>query len=255
MDNNNRDSLGTRSVVKDGPHAKTNASGLSNQRRKIIKASAASIPAIMTLRSGAAAAMTSASQCLARTDTPINTTSDLGGVDPILGDAETDDLSLDRLLRVAAKPGMMTTYVARSNHKQKTYYFIRKDEPYWPWTDLEGWLIYNKNGELLSERKRKKRLGDNKFMDAWENKSTAFYGVDSHDGLIFVEESAIPVALALPLPGAVITDMMNSTTMVFLVAYYDEFTGEITHWPMPKGEALVINGSCLASIDPLKFQR
>lgn len=37
----------------------------SNQRRKLIKASAAVLPAIMTLRSGAAAAMVSNDQCIA----------------------------------------------------------------------------------------------------------------------------------------------------------------------------------------------
>ena len=54
---------------------------ISHQRRKLIKASAAAVPAVMTLRSGAAAAMGSTYHCTARDNklamAEINDTSDL----------------------------------------------------------------------------------------------------------------------------------------------------------------------------------
>ena len=53
-----------RPVVEQLPAGgETVNKGISRQRRKIIKASAAVVPAIMTIRSGAAAAMTSVNQC------------------------------------------------------------------------------------------------------------------------------------------------------------------------------------------------
>jgi hypothetical protein len=211
------------------------------------------VPALMTLRSGAAAALSSAYQCLAREDTPINTNSDLGGIDPVLGDEQNEEL--DRWLRVAAWPAMMITYTPGNSNNPKPYYFIRKEDPIWPWTDIEGWLIYDKDGSLVGAGQRRHILEDSDFINEWTNNAVAFYGIYSRDGLELVEESEIPVALAYPVPESVVRDMRNSSTMVYLLAYYDEGSGAISYYPMPPGDALLITGSCLCSIDPLKFQR
>ena len=244
MDNYNRDSLKTRKVVsnrlQDSKVAK--ASDLSSQRRKLIKASAAVVPAIMTLRSGAAAAMTSsANRCLTNPDTPINTTSEVGGIEPVLGDNEVVP-PLDEWLRVTAKPGMLIRY-ATGNSSEKPYYLTRKDNTSFGWDNLDGWLIYDKDGGERDNLRNKEN-----FITAWNNR-VAFYGVDSYPGsMVFINNSGDPVNP--PVPELVSSYMTISTTLVYLLAYYDPDTGVITYYPMPQGEALLVTGSCLVSINP-----
>jgi hypothetical protein len=76
----------------EGPVVKHSQAGkvavdrdISDHRRKIIKASAVAIPVIMTLRSGAAAAVASAYQCF--NHGPDTDTTD---IDPVLGDDDLD---------------------------------------------------------------------------------------------------------------------------------------------------------------------
>ena len=222
-------------------------SGVSVQRRKLIKASAAVVPAIMTLRSGAAAAMTSsANRCLTNPDTRINTTSDIGGIPAVLGD-EVPPLPLDEWLRVTARPGMKLMYATGKSNNYKPYYLIRDDNNTSSlWTDIEGWLIYDQDGALKDGGARRNMLGNVDFMTAWSN-AVAFYGVDSYPhGLVFIDEYGGDITI----PGGVSSAMRTSTTRVYLLAYYNVATGEVTYYPMQQGEALMITGSCLCSINP-----
>ena len=226
-------------------------SGVSVQRRKLIKASAAVVPAIMTLRSGAAAAMTSsANRCLTNPDTRINTTSDIGGIPAVLGD-EVPPLPLDEWLRVTARPGMKLMYATGKSNNYKPYYLIRDDNNTSSlWTDIEGWLIYDQDGALKDGGARRNMLGNVDFMTAWSN-AVAFYGVDSYPhGWVFIVKSG--GAVTPPVPGGVSSAMKISTTQVYLLAYYNAGPPVVvTYYPMPReGDALLINGSCLTSINP-----
>jgi len=260
MHQDNRVSLKTRKIggsrllQKNSKEAET--SDLSNQRRKIIKASAAVVPAIMTLSNGAAAAMTSsASRCFSNPDTPINITSDpalgvdVGGIDPVLGDYELAP-PLDEWLRVMASAGMKLMY-APGNSALRPYYLVRQDNTTYSWDDINGWLIYDRDGNLKDGGARQHLLDDASFMTAWDNR-VAFYGVDSSPNeMVFIDASGGAVSPSVP---AVVSDVMKtSTTRVYLLCYYNPDTGVITYWPMPQGEALLITGSCLCSINP-QFQ-
>ena len=213
-------------------------STVSEHRRKIIKASAAVVPAIMTLRSGAAAAMTSsANRCLNKDDTPINTTSDVGGIDPVLGDYEPAR-PLDEWLRVVSWSFFKCMY-ATGNSAEKPYFLIRKDNSSLGWPDLEGWDIRDMNGDLRDNLRKK-----DDFITAWNNR-VAMYAVDSYpDGMKFIGESGA----AVTVPEAVSSYIKISTTQTYSLAYYKE--GDITIYPMPQGDALLITGSCLCSINP-----
>jgi len=232
-----------------GTYEKPVESGVSVQRRKLIKASAAAIPVIMTLRSGAAAAMTSsANRCLTNPDTLIKTESDIGGIDYVLGD-EYPPPPLDEWLRVVAKPGMKLMMPSGQSSKYKPYYLI-KDNTSSSWDDIEGWLIYDKDGELKVDNPREKLLGHSYFTTAW-NTRVAFYGVDSYPhGWVFIDKSG--GAVTPPVPGGVSSAMKISTTQVYLLAYYNAGPPVVvTYYPMPReGDALLINGSCLTSINP-----
>ena len=73
-----------RPVAQDSQAGKVAVDGaVSEHRRKIIKASAAIVPAIMTLRSGAAAAVASSYQCF-------NHGPDTTEIDYVLGDNSLD---------------------------------------------------------------------------------------------------------------------------------------------------------------------
>lgn len=272
MDRDNRDLLKTRKVVNDGLQDSelAKASDHLSQRRKLIKASTAVVPALMTLRSGAAAALTSsAHRCLNNPNTDLVTgTLETGGTtDPfVLGDEinelTAEGLPNDQLVRVAAKPAKYLTFTYTPGHSDNertvTYYFIRKTQEPFPWTNLDDWHIYNQDGYLLNDKQREK-LPETKpeLIEAWDKEAAImFYGVESvHSpgSLNLVEESN--ATLAVPVPVGVTIDMMNSPILVYLAAYYTEVNGVITmtYYPMPQGDALLINGSCLTSIAP-KFQ-
>jgi hypothetical protein len=74
-------------------------SGTSSQRRKLIKASAAAIPAVMTLRSGAAAAVGSTYGCT----THDNTVAQEVGVAQVLDPDSSGGLTHDHWIRVPGK--------------------------------------------------------------------------------------------------------------------------------------------------------
>jgi hypothetical protein len=213
---------------------------ITTHRRKIIKASAMVVPAIMTLRSGAAAALTSsASRCL-NDDTRFET-ADVGSIDQVLGD-EDPAQPLDEWLRVVAIPGMILMY-ATGNSAAKPYYLIRKDNTSSNWTELDGWRIYNEGGDER-DNLRDKAI----FMTDWNNgEAVEFYGVDPYPGdMVFVNESGDLITV----PGPVSSHMKTSTTRVYLLAYYNVDTKNITYHPMPQGQALAITTSCLCSINP-----
>ena len=100
---------------------------VSEHRRKIIKASAAAVPAIMTLRSGAAAAMTSINQCT--TDVAAR-----GNLIPenkkVWGDSNDEPLrALDEWARVKGK---------KVTKGKSTYYCVKNMSGAWECYDSDG---------------------------------------------------------------------------------------------------------------------
>lgn len=100
---------------------------VSEQRRKIIKASAAAVPAIMTLRSGAAAAMTSINLC-------IDEDAARGNLLPenklVWGDSIDEPLgALDEWARVKGK---------KVTKGQSTYYCVKNMSGAWECYDSDG---------------------------------------------------------------------------------------------------------------------
>ena len=214
---------------------------VSKQRRRIIRASAAVVPAIMTLRSGAAAAMVSSHQCF--THGP-----DANNVDPVLGDEEGDPPH-DEWTRMDAKPG----YVVIGNNS-KEYYALRKDSTAYPWEEAEGWNWYRpnfaSNGNILSDPAD--ILADDNIIGGWVNR-VAFYCMPADPtGWNCIDETGVPIST--PLAPFLIPDahIQDSKTVVKLLCYYDPLTGYMTYYPMQSelAGAMPITGSCMCSINP-----
>jgi hypothetical protein len=207
---------------------------ISRQRRKIIKASAAAIPAIMTLRSGAAAAMNSSYQCFNHGENAAN-------VDRVIGDG--DGIPHDEWLRLEAKPGKIATYTNGPN--TVTLYGIRKNDTTATWDDYRGWNFYDDSGQIDEGGLFEKA----KFLDAWPN-AVEFYCVpDEPSGLTCIsEQNGAPIIL----PTIVDTAINASTTLVKLLCYYNPDNGDITYYPnaeMPPAHP--ITESCMCSIRPI----
>ena len=100
---------------------------ISEHRRKIIKASAAAVPAIMTLRSGAAAAMTSINTCVADDAARGNL---LPEDKRVWGDSTNEPLgALDEWARVKGK---------KVTKGQSTYYCVKNMSGAWECYDRDG---------------------------------------------------------------------------------------------------------------------
>jgi hypothetical protein len=194
----------------------------------------------MTLRSGAAAAVASSYQCLNHKDTT--------GIDPVLGDDPLDPPH-DEWVRVSARPGYYVSYSTGPN--QWHFYGLRKNDTLgYLWTQIEGWDWYGvnpANGNPVVITNPAQILVRTKLVAAWSSR-LAFYcisGDPTATGVTtfsFLDEAGVPIAPTIdPL---VIAD---HTTLVQLLAYYDQMTGLTTYYPMPQGTAVPFTGSCMAS--------
>ena len=133
MSTTDKDAAASPDLKKDtvSPERPPADMSASLQRRKLIKASAAAIPAIMTLRSGAAAAMTSTYHCTARD----NTFAREQGVDFVL-EAVDQVLPHDNWLRITGKK------VTKTHQGQTfTFYCVETGEGTVP--ALGDWQCFN----------------------------------------------------------------------------------------------------------------
>jgi hypothetical protein len=104
---------------------------VSHTRRKVIRASAAAIPAIMTLRSGAAAAMASTYQCTARDNrVALN---EIGSEDYVL------EANSDHWLRIMGKK------VIRNVRGTDTVIYCTETGPGGP-SPADAWQCFNEDG-------------------------------------------------------------------------------------------------------------
>lgn len=246
MKNNKRDLPGAQNTTPSGlqPGKAAKAGDLSRQRRKLIKASAAAVPAIMTLRSGSVAAMASVYQCLNHPG------ADPTSVDPVLGDGKDIDGNdiieppHDEWLRVAAKPGKICTY--EQGGKTVTYYCLRVNGTTYLWDDIEGWEGYY---DIDKSPKTGIQLRDkDKFMAAWPD-AVDFYCLNVESGstedMVFINEYNETVT------PTILSDYIDaSSTLVLLLCYFNPDTNEVFCYPAEQGEAMLVTGSCLCSINP-----
>lgn len=229
MSTNDKDSGPVTEYLRTGEVAVDKK--VSEHRRKIIKASAAAVPAVMTLRSGAAAAITSSYQCF-------NHGPDTTNVDPVLGD-NVNDPPHDEWVRMEAIPGYVVT-----GRNSKKYYGVRN--PAYPWTEAQGWLWYLYNEGVLESVEP-----SNGNVDyGWQNNKTAIYCIVTEAAICWDEDGN---NITSTVPGPVLETIKASTTTVYLLAYYDPGTGSMSYYPMPKevSAAQPITESCMCSIDPI----
>jgi hypothetical protein len=215
--------------------------GISNQRRKLIKASVATIPALMTLRSGAAAAVASSYQCLNHGATTDN---------KILGDNDSDP-SHDQWVRVEAKPGKVVTY--KNGNNTINLYCIRVSSP--PansWDLITGWDFYDSNGAAI-----KNLPNSAAFRNAWSNATTFYYvPTDTPPGFVCTVANGMSSGKTIcpVIPGPVINKVTASQFTVQLLAYVEFYpdgsVSAITHFPNQSDSAVPFTASCLCSIDP-----
>ena len=224
-----------RPVVEQLPAGgKTVNKDISRQRRKIIKASAAAVPAIMTLRSGAAAAMNSSYQCF-------NHGKDDARVDLVINDPDPPH---DEWLRVEAIPG----YVVIGANNSKEYYGVKNAKS--SWINAADWTWY-----YLDDKGKLKKQNPNSSSDidnGWDSK-TAFYciaGIAGVSDTVCWDEYGNNITYNIP--SEIIAKIEASTTLVKLLAYYDPETGVTTYYPMDRGEVnQPITESCMCSIRPI----
>ena len=244
MPTNKKDSQATPADVIGGMQSErlTEISGISSQRRKLIKASAAAVPALMTLRSGAAAAVASSYQCLDRGATVDN---------KILGDEDSDP-SNDQWVRVEAKPGKIVTYTNGAN-TINLYCTRRISPPTNSWDLIDGWDFYDSNGDKI-----KNLPSGNAIINAWPNAITFYYvPTDEPPGFVCTSSSgsASGKTNCPIIPSSVVTKVIiPSQTTVLLLAYVEFYPDgsvkAITHFPNQTDTAKPFTASCLCSIDP-----
>jgi hypothetical protein len=249
MSDNKMDSPGTQStpIVGFQGARMTGTSVISNQRRKLIKASAAAVPALMTLSSGAAAAVASSYQCLNHQDTT--------GIDPVLGDDELD-APHDQWVRMPARPGYFVSYTTGQNAGTRiwNFYGFRKNTPMgYSWNQIEGWDWYGENpnnNNPIELTTPDDILANSNLVNAWSGR-TAFYCVSDDP------DTGGPPYTCLDENGTTVDPtvdplvIQNHTTLVQLIAYFNQYTNEITYYPMEQGNnELPITASCMCSIDP-----
>ena len=112
-------------------------SGVSVQRRKLIKASAAAMPVIVTLRSGAVAAATSALGCVEK---DVNAPA-----------ADTVVPAEDTWVRkIATKKVDLKIKIDGKQEKKATYLIV--DGKYYKWDDTSSYDLVNGSGETITEK-------------------------------------------------------------------------------------------------------
>lgn len=202
---------------------------ISRQRRKIIKASAAVVPAIMTLRSGAAAAAGSLTGCVDRDAARAAGET----VDTVLGD-NSNEPAHDEWARVPGKTGRKII----TQGTQDVYYGILLKNLSFAYYDSTGSLIDNNNGTL-----NKIRNGN----------VVNFYCVLKSSVWECLDEDGYP--LSPPVPQGVDIDAGKDVGLLVYVgtAVGGGISGS-TYYPkiaiVSDATASPITASCLCSMDP-----
>jgi len=216
------------------PASTTPREGISTQRRKLVKASAAALPAIMTLRSGAAAAVTSMHACI---EEDAQRAIAQGPLDNVLGDA-AGDAAHDEWLRVIGKAGRWIKGSGSVN-----YFAIRTETAAAkPWDDRTGWTFYDKHGNPLNNT--------NPISNAEWTAATNFFCVDKGSSWECVQEGGTGFMPTVPVSGTNISAGVD----VQLLVYVQSMDGQITsatYYPSTLDQmGTNITNSCWCSVNP-----
>jgi len=204
-------------------------------RRKIIKASVVAVPAIMTLRSGAAAAMASAYQCF-------NHGPDTNNIDLVLGDDENDPPH-DEWSRMEAIPACLIT-----GNNSKTYCGVKNANSSWTEAQDWDWWFIDENHGLTQAPSTSGNI-----KNGWANK-TALYCIagSANEPTVCWDERGANITSSIPV--AILAKIEASDILVGLLVYYNPDNSVLTYYPMERGESLAvqpITESCLCSINPI----
>ena len=231
MPTNKFDSPATGTPGSEGHQAET---PVSSRRRQLIKASAAAVPAIMTLRSGAAAA-TSLNGCLERDAD--RAAIELGDADKVLGD-DASETALDEWVRVEGRAGQRITVTG--GNAAGVYDCIVKDD--------SSLAYYDSNGVFIDPN----TPGNNGVLNQIKNGDAInFYCILKLGAWECVDEGGNLIDTTVP------DTAVDAGKMVYLLVYVLSFNGHITgatYHPHPPRvldqPADPITGSCLCSVDP-----
>lgn len=215
------------------PHKTPKTDTVSSQRRRIIRGSAAAIPVIMTLRSGAAAAVTSAYQCVARDAKET----------ALLGNRPEDVLMQhDNWVRYVGKVGKWIK-VTRGSNVINYFAILTKDGD---WATRENWTFYDSDGSLLPGS------SINSISDSVWSSATVFYCVMIENVWQFAQENYMQG----PLPTVLIADTeIDKGINAYLLVYVSVDDGfsitAATYYPYTfDGTGANITGSCWSSARP-----
>ena len=233
MPNNNMDSTVPGNTGADGKQ--TEIPAVSSRRRKLIKASAIAVPAIMTLRSGAVAAAASLNGCIERDAGRAA----LESVDTVLGD-NLNEPAHDEWVRVTGKAGRVVT--ATVNGTAGVYYGVLI-------TDF-SFAYYDSTGVFIDPG----LPGSTGRINQIENGDAVnFYCVNQGGVWECVDEGGGPVIPAVPVN----VDIDAGKDVGLLVYVATTLDGDIlghTYYPkvaiVQDVDASPITGSCLCSVDP-----
>lgn len=221
----NKESSSTGSIETSSEQAYPPA--VSVQRRSLIKASAAVVPVIMTLRSGAAAAAASINTCMAKD------AARAANVPQVL----FDEAALDEWVRVTGKVGKKVS--AKVNGTVSVYYCVVLDSSN---------AYYDSTGNSITDNDTIKKI--EKEIDNGE--ANDFYCVNKAGVWDCVAETGRSVTPAVPAGVDI-----NAGKDVYLLVYVQSFDGQITgatYYPnvarIQDQLATPCTGSCMASMDP-----
>ncbi len=242
MPNNKTDS--PAAVNTGSGDMQADITGVSTRRRKLIKASAAAVPAIMTLRSGAAAAAASMNGCIVRDAARAEL--EIRDEDRVLGD-DPGEPAHDEWARITGKAGRQVLSTLGASSNEVVFFSIRNENSLVEWDDIAGWDFYRTNGVPLNS------ANVNKISDAEWNAATNFYCVNKAGAWECVAESGRPVTPTVPH-----NIDFDAGKDVFLLVYVGtSMDGHIigsTYYPkialVQDRSASPITGSCLCSVDP-----
>ena len=216
---------------------------VSARRRKLIRASAAAVPAIMTLRSGSAAAVASLHGCIERDAAMAQL---LEEKDNVYGDG-SDELTHDQWARVVGKAGMKVTITHGNSDSATDYYCLKNTTSTQNWEDIEGWDCFHDNGNQVSQ------VDSNAIKNRWDTaEKLKYYSLNKTTGWEHINEFGHDM---IPPPPSKIPfgDGRDVYLLLYVASAYGEISGA-TYYPRVAAVndvmASPITDSCLCSVDP-----
>ena len=239
-----KDTLPQHKLANNNPAAEGSAPAdtVSARRRKLIRASAAAVPAIMTLRTGSAAAIASIHGCIERDAAEARVT--LGPEDNVYGD-DPSEATHDQWARVVGRAGCKVTISAGSSDNTTVLYCIRNTVSTPNWDDIEGWDCYDSSYN---------QVNNNSIKNKWDTADKLkFYSVNETTGWKHINEVGQDMVPEPTIPASALNDGRDVLLLLYVATYEGEIIGG-TYYPriaaVSDQVASPITDSCLCSVDP-----